>query len=82
MNGDGKLSLEEFTELTRVHLVKNNSTDDYKVVAEKRFGKTDANRDGFATPEEIVLQLVKVGYLPPEAAIGVTNQAPNKVESN
>lgn len=81
VNADGKLSLEEFTEMTRVHLMKNNSAEDYKVVAEKRFAKTDANKDGFATPEEIVLQLVRVGYLPPEAAVGLTNQPPETAGS-
>lgn len=79
MDGDGKHNLAEFTEMTRSEFEKKDMTG-YEEAAKKRFAFKDANKDGFVTPEEMVLSLVKVGYLPPEAAEGIVIPGADKAE--
>ncbi len=70
-DGDGKLNLAEYTEMTRTQLAEQNNASDYKTIAAERFKDTDADNDGSVTPEEIVQRLVRLGLISADADTGL-----------
>jgi len=65
-NGDGALSLEEFSGMVQKEFDKKGK-EGYEAEAAKRFSKKDLDGDGLFTWDENVQDLVKRGILPADA---------------
>lgn len=59
VDGDGGVSLSEYTETLRKHYEKNSPDKDASVIGPKRFHQQDANGDGALSPKEFLTKRKK-----------------------
>jgi Ca2+-binding EF-hand superfamily protein len=73
-NGDGALTLEEFTGMVQAEFEKKGK-EGYEAEAQKRFSRKDADGDGLFTWDEYLQDMIKRGVLPADVLEGQSETA-------